>query len=86
MNKTDVNGVNAFFMAAWYNRLEAMRKLMSLRCDITAVNQNGSNALHIAVKQGSMDVVKELINLRTFLKDAEKRNGVTPFGIAAHRG
>jgi ankyrin repeat protein len=50
VSKTDQNGVTAFLIAAWYNRLEALRKLMSMGCDLLATNQNGSNALHIAVK------------------------------------
>ncbi len=38
VSKTDANGVNAFFIAAWYNRLEAMRILISMGCDILAAN------------------------------------------------
>jgi len=38
VSKTDSNGLNAFFIAAWYNRLGAMRLLISMGCDILAVN------------------------------------------------
>ena len=49
-------------------------------------NQNGSNALHIAVKLGHVPVVKELVSLKNFPIDATKKNGVTAFGIAAYKG
>jgi ankyrin repeat protein len=63
-----------------------MRKLLSMRVDPLATNQNGSNALHIAVKLGHFDTVRELIRLKNFPVDAMKKNGVTAMGIAAYRG
>ncbi len=33
-----------------------------------------------------MDIVRELLRLKNFPKDAMKSNGVTALGIAAHRG
>lgn len=54
--------------------------------DPLAINQNGSNALHIAVKLGHFDAVRELIRLRNYPVDAMKKNGVTAMGIAAFRG
>ena len=86
VNKTDRNGVNAFWIAAWYGRVETMRKLLSMRVDPLAANQNGSNALHIAVKLGHFEAVKEIIRLKNFPVDAMKKNGVTAMGIAAYRG
>ena len=38
VSKTDANGVNAFFISAWYDRLEVMRKLIAMGCDILAAN------------------------------------------------
>ncbi len=86
VNKTDKNGVNAFWIAAWFGRVETMRKLLSMHVDAHATNQNGSNALHIAVKLGHVEVVKEIIRLKNFPVDATKKNGVTAAGIAAFRG
>ena len=63
-----------------------MRKLLSMHVDAQATNQNGSNALHIAVKLGHVEVVKEIIRLKNFPVDATKKNGVTAAGIAAFRG
>ena len=48
-------------------------------------NQNGSNALHIAVKRGLFAVVQSLI-LMDFPLDEVKDNGITALGIAAYRG
>ena len=42
--------------------------------------------MHIAVKLGHFDVVKELIRLKKFPVDSMKKNGVTAMGIAAFRG
>jgi ankyrin repeat protein len=78
--------VNAFWIAAWFGRVETMRKLLSMHVDAHATNQNGSNALHIAVKLGHAEVVRELIRLKNFPVDATKKNGVTAAGIAAFRG
>ena len=86
VNKTDKNGVNAFWIAAWFGRIETIRKLMSMKVDSLAANQNGSNSLHITVKLGHFEVVRELIRLKNYPVDAMKKNGVTAMGIAAFRG
>jgi len=78
--------VNAFWIAAWFNRLDTMRQLLSMRVDPLSTNHNGSNALHIAVKLGHVQVVKELVKLKNFPVDEMKKNGVTAMGIAAYRG
>jgi len=48
-------------------------------------NQNGSNALHIAVKRENFPVVRALIDIHYPL-DYPKNNGVTALGIAAFGG
>jgi ankyrin repeat protein len=57
-----------------------------MKIDVTATNLNGSNCLHIGVKLGHMDVVKEVIKLKGFPVDAIKKNGVSAMGIAAYKG
>ena len=49
------------------------------------VNENGSNALHIAVKKEYVETVTSLIDLK-FPVDIPKKNGVTALGIAAFSG
>lgn len=48
-------------------------------------NQNGSNALHIAVKKNNIEVIKVLLGIKYPL-DETKNNGVTAIGIAAFKG
>ena len=82
----DRNGVNAFWLAAWFGHIDIMRLLGAAQVDVLAANQNGSNALHVSVKNGRIAVVEELLKLRDFPRDAQKHNGVTALGIAAHKG
>jgi len=85
MNKTDNYGVNAFWIACFYEKLDVMRLLVQRGIDISAKNQNGSNVLHIAVKKNSVEVVKELLRFN-FPVDEPKNNGVNAVGIAAYKG
>lgn len=78
--------MNAFWIAAWFGRVDTMRQLLSMRVDPFSTNQNGSNALHIAVKLGHIQVAREIIKLKNFPVDELKKNGVTPMGIASYRG
>jgi len=62
-----------------------MKLLISKGIDLMCRNQNGSNALHIAVKNGNMQVIQSLIDMHYPLEYA-KNNGVTAIGIAAFQG
>lgn len=57
INKCDKHGVNAFWVAAFYDHVEILRYLASKGLDIMNRNNNGSNALHIAVKNGHSKIV-----------------------------
>lgn len=85
VNKKDRYGVNAFWIAAFYSRIEFLNCLARAGADLYATNQNGSNALHIAVKRNNVDVVRYLIEQGCKL-DIPKHNGVTALGIAAFKG
>ena len=94
INKTDAYGVNAFWVAAFYGHvdvrfsiiiLQILRYLMQKGIDMLSRNQNGSNALHIAVKKENQKVVQALLDIKYPL-DYTKKNGVTAVGIAAYRG
>ena len=58
---------------------------MNQKIDILCRNQNGSNALHIAVKKENVEVIKVLLKMNYPL-DFTKSNGVTAAGIAAFKG
>ncbi len=62
-----------------------MKLLISKGIDIMNRNQNGSNALHIAVKKENIKVIETLLDLHYPL-DYTKNNGVTSVGIACYIG
>ncbi len=64
INKTDKYGINAFWIAAFYGNIEVMKRLVERGADIFARNQNGSNALHIAVKKNNFSIVQALANIK----------------------
>ena len=49
-----------------------------------AQNQNGSNALHIAVKSNNLEIMETLVNSYNYNLDVQKHNGVTALGVAVH--
>jgi ankyrin repeat protein len=83
LNQTDANGINAFWIAAYYNHARLLRNLSDLGIERQVINEIGSNALHIAVKRGNIEVIHELIAM-DFPLNLPKANGVTALGIAIH--
>ena len=83
LNQKDANGINAFWIASYYNHARLLRNLSDLGIDRQVVNEIGSNALHIAVKRGNVEVINELIAM-DFPLNLPKANGVTALGIAVH--
>jgi len=59
--QTDANGLNAFLVASWNNRVSVMQKLIKLNCNVYSTANNGSTALHLAVKQGHIEAVREIL-------------------------
>ena len=64
VNKWDKFGINSFWISAFYGNIEVMKKLIEKSADIFARNQNGSNALHIAVKKNNFTIVQALIDIK----------------------
>ena len=62
-----------------------MKILAMSSIDILATNENGSNALHIAVKRANIEAVMVLIEIK-FPLNLAKKNGVAALGIAVHIG
>ena len=62
-----------------------MNLLASHNIALLCKNQNGSNALHIAVKKGDHKAVDALLALK-FPVDEQKKNGITALGIACFTG
>ena len=61
LNQKDASGINAFWIAAYYNHARLLRNLSDLGIDTQVINELGSNALHIAVKRGNIEAIHELI-------------------------
>ena len=57
-------GSTALHIAAHYNNLIAIQKLLELGADINAVNIHGQTALHMAVIQGNLEIIKILRNTK----------------------
>jgi ankyrin repeat protein len=83
INQRNVDEINAFWIAAYYNHAVIMRKLSEFGIDRMVKNELGSNALHIAVKRGNIQCIQEMIEM-DFPLDIPKANGVTALGIAIH--
>ena len=60
-NATDKLGLNAFWLAAYSAQADVLRVLYSSKIDTLVTDKSGSNALHIAVKKGNLEVVKTLV-------------------------
>lgn len=74
--------MNAYWIAAFYGQTSTMDLLRQSEIDLYAKNQNGSNALHMAVKRGNDAVLTTLIS-QGYNLNVPKKNGVAALGIAA---
>lgn len=52
INRTDFNGVNAYFQAGLSGNVLIMRRLLEKGPEMFQKNSTGSNILHMAVKKG----------------------------------
>lgn len=53
-------GATPLHLAAYYERKEALKTLLSLGSDVNAVDVRGQTPLHIAIIQGNVEVIKML--------------------------
>jgi ankyrin repeat protein len=56
--------INSLWIASYYGNLNVVEALIPLTKNLYATNQNGSNALHIAVKRSNIDIVRVLIQYK----------------------
>jgi hypothetical protein len=71
--------------AAWGNRLEAVKKLISDGADLNAATTQGQTPLHLAAKKGWQDVVRFLVKEGADV-NTKDNVGMTPLHWAAHLG
>lgn len=69
-----LKGASPLHLAAYYNRKDACKTLLRLGADINIKDFNGQTALHIAVIQGHIDMIKLLRNTNI----VEDNYGCTP--------
>ncbi|XP_076445095.1 uncharacterized protein LOC143283004 [Babylonia areolata] len=84
----DKNDRTVVYLAAAKNRLEVLKKLLSdtqLKTLINTRDRYGNSPLHIAVRRGHLDIVKELLKRGAAInsKNEEKQ---TPLHLAAKLG
>ncbi|HUP89124.1 MAG TPA: ankyrin repeat domain-containing protein [Longimicrobiales bacterium] len=79
------NGRRALNWAAFNNRVDAIKLLLSLKAPIDGVNVTGFTALHHAAESGSLEAAKALLDAgaNTMLAAA---NGMTAAEVARARG
>nr|XP_020472191.1 ankyrin-3-like isoform X24 [Monopterus albus] len=82
--KTDVNA--CYLRAARAGNLEKALDYLENGVDINICNQNGLNALHLASKEGHVEVVAELIKHGANVDAATKQKGNTALHIASLAG
>ncbi|XP_055360043.1 ankyrin-3-like isoform X28 [Betta splendens] len=82
--KTDVNA--CYLRAARAGNLEKALDYLKNGVDINICNQNGLNALHLASKEGHVEVVAELIKQGANVDAATKQKGNTALHIASLAG
>ncbi|WAR10071.1 SECG-like protein [Mya arenaria] len=66
----DTNGLTSLMIAATLNRLEVINVLLTSKCDVNEVDVKGNTALHLAVDEGHLEVVKKLVNSGRCVVDA----------------
>ncbi|XP_037547488.1 ankyrin-3 [Nematolebias whitei] len=82
--KTDVNA--CYLRAARAGNVEKVLDYLKNGVDINICNQNGLNALHLASKEGHVEVVAELIKHGANVDAATKQKGNTALHIASLAG
>ncbi|XP_056905049.1 ankyrin-3-like isoform X26 [Takifugu flavidus] len=84
LSETDVNA--CYLRSARAGNLEKTLDYLKNGVDINICNQNGLNALHLASKEGHVEVVAELIKLGANVDAATKQKGNTALHIASLAG
>ncbi|XP_063749381.1 ankyrin-3 isoform X15 [Eleginops maclovinus] len=82
--KTDINA--CYLRSARAGNLEKALDYLKNGVDINICNQNGLNALHLASKEGHVEVVAELIKHGANVDAATKQKGNTALHIASLAG
>ena len=85
--RRDNYAVEAFVHAALFGNLKAVSKALSLQIDINAISSNGETALHKAIRNKQLSIVKILLEAgaNPNIRDEDEREN-TPLIIALLQG
>ncbi|XP_059474055.1 uncharacterized protein LOC132195835 [Neocloeon triangulifer] len=73
-------------LAASFSGLEMCQLLVENGTDLSAVDEDGNDSLHLACFSGKLDTIKYLLGLNGFSVENKGRNGRTALHIAAAKG
>ena len=93
VNQRSLEGDTVIHVATRFNRKEVVKALLEMiprNCNIVQINKAGMNALHIAAKDGHVEIVKEFLQCSPPLDmkefDVEDLHGKTPLFYATSNG
>ncbi|ALC47935.1 Rel, partial [Drosophila busckii] len=87
MNALNADGDSGLHVACQYNRAHYIRPLLALGCNPNQQNYTGNTALHLAVKEESLDCIDSFLNGPTIKLDLSLKSddGLTPLHMAIKR-
>ncbi|XP_059470991.1 uncharacterized protein LOC132193991 isoform X3 [Neocloeon triangulifer] len=83
INKRDTNGNTLLTLAAQFSSEEICRLLVENGADLSAVDEDGNDALHCACIGGKLENIKYLLGLNGFSVEKKSRYGKTALHMAA---
>lgn len=86
VDETEKSDRTALFLAAEEGHLEAVMRLIDMRCNVTIRDKEGETAVHVAARKGHQVVVKRLLMMADALVDDRDVEGRTALHVAAENG
>uniref|UniRef100_A0A1X7TLT3 Uncharacterized protein n=1 Tax=Amphimedon queenslandica TaxID=400682 RepID=A0A1X7TLT3_AMPQE len=77
-----IHGRTPFLTAVYFNQLEVIKYLISMKCNVLATDDEGSGAVHISVERGHLNVLKYLIDNNYCNPNATNHQDRTPLHLA----
>ena len=79
MDRKDENGLTPVFHAIWFDKLDALEKIIKARSAVLdQKSKNGFTPVFHAIKEGNVDALEKIISASTEVLDRKDENGLTP--------